>query len=107
MFMLCLLLYHSGDGEITLKELAEALDVESMIIDTDGDGVISKQEEVQALLSSPPNLNIIQNIVTDLTITDVDRGAQCLVARERILERSRLPSDFQLRHTLPRFSATI
>ena len=103
MFMLCLLLYHSGDGEITLKELAEALDVKSMIIDTDGDGVISEQEEVQALLSSPPNLNISRILQLRMLIGEHNvwwlgsvflRNRDCQVI-------------FRLRHTLPRFSATI
>ena len=38
-----------GDGEVTLDELADALEVESMIVDLDGDWVITDEEKVEAL----------------------------------------------------------
>ena len=85
-----------GDGEVTLEELAEALQVKSMEIDTDGDGILSEEEKVDALKATVSNNNFIQTIFEERSMSEVDRAGECLVVRERILEKYQLPNEFAI-----------
>jgi len=85
-----------GDGEVTLDELADALDVSCMIVDTDGDGILSYEEKIDALKSTASNKNFIETIIDEKSMSEVDRAGECLVARERILDKYSLPQEFEI-----------
>ena len=57
-----------GDGEVTLDELADALEVESMIVDLDGDWVITDEEKVEALRAASENTDSINNIFEEYSM---------------------------------------
>ena len=57
-----------GDGEVTLDELADALEVESMIVDLDGDWVITDEEKVEALCAASENTDSINNIFEEYSM---------------------------------------
>jgi len=83
-----------GDGEVTLDELADALNVESMIVDLDGDGVIDEYEIGEALrVVSERDGNVL---VEEYSTTEAERAAECLVIRQRMLEELGLPQTFKI-----------
>ena len=90
------------DGEVTLDELAEALQVESIIIDTDGDGILSEEEKIDALKATTSSDNVIELVFTERTMDEVDRAGECLVARERILSQKSLPNEFAIENYFER-----
>lgn len=85
-----------GDGEVTLDELADALDVSCMVVDTDGDGILSKEEKIDALKATAVNKSFIETIIDEKSMSEVDRAGECLVARERILDKYSLPQEFEI-----------
>ena len=85
-----------GDGEVTLDELADALQVKSMIVDADGDGVITEEEKIEALRASASDSNFLQNIWDEYSMSNTDRAGEQLVIRARMLERRNLPQTFAI-----------
>jgi len=90
------------DGEVTLDELAEALQVESIIIDTDGDGILSEEEKIDALKATTSSDNVFELVFTERTMDEVERAGECLVARERILSQKSLPNEFAIENYFER-----
>lgn len=87
---------------MTLDELAEALQVESIIIDTDGDGILSEEEKIDALKATTSSDNVIELVFTERTMDEVERAGECLVARERILSQKSLPNEFAIENYFER-----
>ncbi|KAL7530275.1 hypothetical protein ACHAXR_003399 [Thalassiosira sp. AJA248-18] len=85
-----------GDGEVTLDELADALQVQSMIVDMDGDGVITEEEKTEALRATSQNTDSIQNIFDEYSMSNTDRAGEQLVIRERIIDQLNLPQTFAI-----------
>ena len=86
-----------GDGEVTLDELADALDVKSMIVDLDGDGIITDEEMVEALRSTSTDINSFQRgFFDELNLSEKDRAGEQLVIRERMISQLGLPQTFKI-----------
>lgn len=85
-----------GDGEVTLDELADALQVQSMIVDLDGDGVITEEEKIEALRATSDNINSISVIFEDYAMSYTDRAGEQLVCRARMMEQLNLPQTFAI-----------
>ncbi|KAL7550248.1 hypothetical protein ACHAWF_017002 [Thalassiosira exigua] len=86
-----------GDGEVTLDELADALDVPSMIVDADGDGIITEEEKVEALRAASKDIASFVGVVSEeWTMSDTDRAGEQLVVRERMIEQMNLPQTFAI-----------
>jgi len=85
-----------GDGEVTLDELAEALQVESMVVDTNMDGNISDDEMIEALRKQSGDEKSFANLVTEYSLGDTERAGECLLIRERMIETLKLPQTFAI-----------
>ena len=83
-----------GDGEVTLDELADALEVESMIVDLDGDGEITSDEMTEALRGASTNINSFSTFFKELQMSEKDRAGEQLLIRERMMEQMNLPQTF-------------
>ena len=70
-----------------------------MIVDMNGDGVITEEEKVKALhVASLKDSNPLKNIFDEystMSNTD-DRTAEQLVIRERMMEATQLPQTFSV-----------
>jgi len=78
-----------GDGVVTLDELADALGAESLTVDLDGDGVLSEDEITLALQKAQRSATM-----DELFMGDKERGAECLLLRERLLPQAPDPDNF-------------
>ena len=78
-----------GDGEVSLEELADALNVESLVVDADGDGTITAEEVTDALRHARDI-----GILSELKMTPSDIAAESLVIRERLILTKGLPDCF-------------
>lgn len=87
-----------GDGEVTLEELAEALEVESMVVDLDGDGLITEEETIEALRARSGDEKDWSGILTEYMLGDTERAGECLVIRERMMEKLDLPQSFAIEY---------
>lgn len=83
-----------GDGEVTLEELADALQVESMVVDEDGDGKITEQEMINVLRKQSGDERSFANLVTEYSLGDTERAGECLLIRERMMNTLNLPQTF-------------
>ena len=71
----------NGDGVVELGEIAEVLNVESVVVDLDGDGELSQEEMSLALeLVQPPSL------LDEIFRTEEIAKAEALVVRERLVQ---------------------
>ncbi|KAL3800399.1 hypothetical protein ACHAWO_000990 [Cyclotella atomus] len=87
-----------GDGEVTLEELAEALDVESMVVDEDGDGEITEQEMIDALRKRSGDEKSFSNLLAEYSLGDTERAGECLLIRERMMKKLDLPPTFAVEY---------
>ncbi|KAL7579123.1 hypothetical protein ACA910_019152 [Epithemia clementina (nom. ined.)] len=83
----------NGDGVVELGEIAHVLNVDSVVVDLDGDGHLSDEEIHLALELIPP-----LSVWNELTRTDKMAKAEALVVRERLIETYKIVDDesFQL-----------
>ena len=87
-----------GDGEVTLEELAEALKVESMVVDEDGDGEITQEEMVEALRKKSGDEKSLSGLIAEYNLNDTERAGECLLIRERMMQRLQLPNTFAVEY---------
>ena len=78
-----------GDGDVTLEELATALNVPVTIVDADGDGHLTEEEITNALRNT-----VSRNFVQELFLTQEERAAEKLVIRENFIMNNNLSDDF-------------
>lgn len=78
-----------GDGEVTLEELATALNVPLIIVDADGDGNLTDEEITHALRNTGS-----RNFLQELFLTQEERAAEKLVLREKFIMNNNLNDDF-------------
>lgn len=82
-----------GDGEVSLGELADALKVEAVVVDADGDGVLTEEECTNALRNTKvPSVWGQFQLFTSRN----EVGAQALVIREQMIRKFNLPPSFQI-----------
>jgi len=85
-----------GDGEVTLDELANALEVESMTVDVDGDGNLSEDEIAEALRNVSTNMNTFRIFFDEIFMDDKERAGEQLLYRERMMVQMNLPQNFAI-----------
>lgn len=76
-----------GDGEVSLNELADALNVQAMIVDVDGDGIISEEECMMALRQTKK-----RSFIEEAMLSVEMRASEILLIREQFLEQQNLKS---------------
>lgn len=81
----------NGDGEVSLDELADALNAEAVLVDLDGDGELS-QEEINLAIQKTQ----IRNIFDEAFLTTEKRAAEILLIRQTFLEEHNLPQSFKI-----------
>lgn len=87
-----------GDGEVTLDELADALEVDSVVVDLDGDGVITDEEKVEALraASRSEDRSALSTLSREYAMSSTDRAGEQLVTMERMMEQLGLRRTFAI-----------
>lgn len=81
-----------GDGDVSMEELALAMNIEPRIIDKDGDGLISESEMVDALR----NIKKDGPFLDELGMSQEERAAESMMIRERLIRKYRLSRLFQM-----------
>jgi len=80
-----------NDGRSSLAELADVLQVDTLVVDRDGDGELSDEEISQALRSTP-----VDTLWEEIAMTDEQIKAEALIVRERLLETGQVKADFRI-----------
>ncbi len=78
-----------GDGVVSLDELADALNVDAVVVDADGDGELSHDEISDALRRAER-----RGFFDELNLTSEQRASEVLLVRERLLLQQNLPDSF-------------
>lgn len=80
-----------GDGEVCLEELADSLGVESVLVDSNGDGVLS-DDEISLAQQQTKN----RGLLDEATLSIEERAAEILLIRRNFLDQHQLPNTFKI-----------
>lgn len=83
-----------GDGEVTLEELAEALQVKSVVVDKDSDGEITQEERMEALRQWTGGKKSLSGLWEEYCLGNTEQAGECLLIRERMMNTLGLPKTF-------------
>jgi len=87
------------DGEVTLGELADAICVDALVVDTNGDGILSEEECTEALRECQPP-SVWKQLLASTDRTKI--GAEALVIRQQMINACQLPNSFQIEKYIER-----
>eukprot|EP00559_Dactyliosolen_fragilissimus_P003554 CAMPEP_0184861372 /NCGR_PEP_ID=MMETSP0580-20130426/6073_1 /TAXON_ID=1118495 /ORGANISM="Dactyliosolen fragilissimus" /LENGTH=588 /DNA_ID=CAMNT_0027358845 /DNA_START=528 /DNA_END=2294 /DNA_ORIENTATION=+ len=101
--------YDNCDDKVSLEQIADRINAVSLLVDVNGDGIISAQEKqnalVQILSNTGTSTSVWDLIKREVNMSKIDVTSEAMVVRERMLTQNQLSDSFLIENYFERVFA--